>query len=151
QQVPGVRGEHFAAAALTVDRERVELHVLDPEALFDRTAQRLSTFAPGSALRFRPPCGRQVRHRHQRRVGVALYLDHGHRSARHPTVDVKDRVVAVFPPLVDESRLRTTRIVEEAAGAGVEAMLDPGGRIEQALPDAVDQLTITGTLLVGAG
>src|SRR4051794_29818372 len=64
---------------------------------------------------------------------------------------MKNRVVAVLPALVDQARLRASRVVEEAVQAAVQTALDPGSGLKQVRPDLIHQRRIPGALLIGSG
>ena len=95
------------------------MHLGNPEAFFDRGAQRFCLRCSHAV-----PCVSsprrvaQLRHAFQRGVRITLHFDNGERPLRQATVVVEHRIVAVLPRLVDQAGVLAARIVEESSRAG---------------------------------
>ena len=150
EQVPGIRGPHAARPAGTVDGNRVEADVGQPEVLLDCRAQPLRR-APQrvGALGFAPPLG-EPGHRPPRAVGVPLDFDQRDRRLRHGAIGMKDRIDAVLPSLIDETDAVGARVVDKAVAVGIAAPLDPRHRGLERWPKPVDEGEIARASRIGA-
>src|SRR6185437_2145637 len=128
QQVPGIRTLDAAGLSFAIERDRVVAQARKPESLFDPLAQALCTRPPPAAALGLRSGGSELRHRLERRAGVALHFDHRNGSFGNASIRVKDRILAVFPRLVGQAGFLAAHVVQETRAALLEPPLDPLGR-----------------------
>ena len=146
-----IRTVYLARLAIAVERHRVEAHCGHPKLFFDRHTQALGAPQPGIRLGVIAAGSRQRCHRSQCGVGIALHFRNGHRASWKTPIGMEHGIMAVLPRLIHEAGFFATGVVEKAGRAALEAALDPRSCRQQGLPNAIDQRTIAGALLISAG
>src|SRR5947209_10779818 len=126
EQMPNVRRDGVDFAAVTVDRERERLAILEPEVAIEARFQLRRL--PLEALRERrvvPEGSSQAGGTDLGIVDVALDLARRPRQLRHRAVGEEDRVPGVFPALVLEPGLHVALVLDVAVAIAVAVGIDP--------------------------
>ena len=94
--MPRIRTVYLARLAIAVERHRVEAHGGHPKLFFDRHPQALGAPQPGLRFGVIAAGRRQLCHRPQCCVGIALHFRNGHRASWKTPIGMENGIMAVL-------------------------------------------------------
>src|SRR5262249_38643793 len=148
ETMAGVAGDHPTWAVVAVEREREHAFVLEPEVAVEVLAEVGRALLAANLVG--TPTGQpgDARHAAERRVRVRLHLGECDGRLRQTPVGVRDGVVRVLPPLVDQAVCGAALVGEVATVVAVGVTLDPRQRRLRSRPQLVDQRPVRRALQV---
>src|SRR5262245_3606567 len=151
QDLTGIRAADAAGLLLAVERERVGLELLAPEACVESLRQLMGFSLEATRALVPPqPFGATCQHL-LRAIDVALHLRKRDRPLRQAAVGVENRILGIFPALVGETALGRAVVFEKAVAIGISGAVDPGERGLDRGPQLHDDSVVAGALGIDAG
>ena len=149
QQEPDVRAQAVDLSLVTVEGQREELAIGDPEILVEPAFQV-------SRLRFQfdrervvlPDFTSQTRATQPRVVGVALELARRARCGRKRAVVEQNGIPGVLPTLVLEAEFGLALVLDVAVAISIAVLIDPLDGVPGGLLILPDEVLTTGPALI---
>src|SRR5215470_10425084 len=136
--------DHAARSFLTIECERVCRQILAPKGRLEIFAERVGFLREGARG------GRMPQRRGQRRrvpfgaINVGLHLAQRDRPLGCTAILVKDRVVRVFPTLINQTVRVLTLVFYESVAVRIAIGIEPAERSLDVRPELPDGVEITG-------
>src|SRR5205823_6381619 len=83
-------------------------------------------------------------------IHVALHLAQSDRAFGRLAVSMKDRVMRIFPTLVDQPVMRATCILYESIPVAIAVAVDPGESARNIGPNGASEREVAGAFVISA-
>ena len=148
QKMTGIGSPHPTSALCSVERNRIETHILAPERLLESDRQIIRCSIEFRRRFMLTQASRTSRRRSLCGIGVALDLAQGDRTLRQFSVRMEDRVEGVFPPLIAQAvaqpAVAAPAVFEKSVTIRIAERIHPAQRLFDGRPQLAQRGFVTG-------